>query len=56
MFTDKNGNHEIMHFNQLDEDLLACFKPKKSLNEVLRLIAHWMAKFITNEKTNLKEW
>lgn len=57
MFVDKNGNHEITHFNQLDEDLLTCFKPKKSLNEVLRLMAHGMVKFITGEKkTSLKGW
>ena len=49
----KNRNHELDPF---DEALLSCFKPKKSLNETLRIMAYRMAKFFTSEKTNLKEW
>lgn len=49
----KNKNHELDPF---DEALLSCFKPKKSLNETLRIMAYRMAKFFTSEKTSLKEW
>ena len=53
MFKYKNRNHELDPF---DEALLSCFKPKKSLNETLRIMAYRMAKFFTSEKTSLKEW
>ena len=47
----KNRNHKLDPF---DEVLLSCFKPKKSLNETLRIMAHGMATFIIGEP--LKEW
>lgn len=50
----KNRNHKLDPF---DEALLSCFKPKKSLNETLRIMAYKMAKFFTSEeKTLLKGW
>lgn len=50
----KNKNHKLDPF---DEALLSCFKPKKSLNETLRIMAYKMAKFFTSEeKTLLKGW
>ena len=50
----KNRNHKLDPF---DEVVLSCFKPKKSLNETLRIMAYGLAKFFTSEKkTLLKDW
>lgn len=50
----KNRSHKL---NTFDEALLNCFKPKKSLNETLRIMAYGLAKFFTSEKkTLLKDW
>ena len=50
----KNRSHKLDPF---DEALLSCFKPKKSLNETLRIMAYGLTKFFTNEKkTLLKDW
>lgn len=50
----KNRSLELDPF---DEALLSCFKPKKSLNETLRIMAYGLTKFFTSEKkTLLKDW
>ena len=50
----KNRNHKLDPF---DEALLSCFKPKKSLNETLRIMAYGLTKFFTSDKkTLLKDW
>lgn len=50
----KNRNHKLDPF---DEVLLSCFKPKKSLNETLRIMAYGLTKFFTSDKkTLLKDW
>ena len=50
----KNRSHKL---NPFDEALLSCFKPKKSLNETLRIVAYGLTKFFTSDKkTLLKDW
>lgn len=50
----KNRSHKL---NTFDEALLSCFKPKKSLNETLRIMAYGLTKFFTSDKkTLLKDW